>query len=86
MLRKDFGELRRMKRILSMERDVPDLEQSITFVNNLQGQLPTDLEIESIPLQDFCNIAEQVHVATREAATNTDLNMREFFCNFFANL
>ena len=44
----------------------------------LQDQLPTDLEMEDIPLQDLSTLAEQVHVATREAATNTDLDMQEF--------
>ena len=34
--------------------------------------------MEEIPLQDLSNLVEQVHVATREAATNTDLDMREF--------
>ena len=34
--------------------------------------------MENIPLQDLSTLAEQVHVATREAATNTDLDMREF--------
>ena len=33
---------------------------------------------KEIPLQDLGNLAEQVHVATREAATNTNLDMREF--------
>ena len=32
----------------------------------------------AIPLQDLGKIAEQVHVLTREAATNTELDMREF--------
>ena len=34
--------------------------------------------MESIPLQDLSTLPEQVHVATREATTNTDLDMREF--------
>ena len=34
--------------------------------------------MEDIPLQDLSTLAEQVHIATREAATNTDLDMREF--------
>ena len=34
--------------------------------------------MEDIPLQDLSTLAEQVHVATREAATNTDLDMQEF--------
>ena len=34
--------------------------------------------MEDIPLLDLGNLAEQVHIATREASTNTDLDMREF--------
>ena len=54
------------------------IDQSFVKQRKLQDQLPTDLEMESIPLQDLSTFAEQVHVATREAATNTDLDMREF--------
>ena len=61
-----------MKNILVIEGDVPDLIDRITFAKKLQEELPTDLEMESIPLQDLSNLAEQMHVATREAATNTD--------------
>ena len=70
-IRNKFGGIERMKRILSIDDDV-------SFAKKLQEQLPTDLEMENIPLQDLGNLAEQVHVATREAATNTDLDMREF--------
>ena len=55
---------------------MPDFDQF--FAKKLQDQLPTDLEMQDIPLQDFSTLAEQVHIATREAATNTDLDMREF--------
>ena len=55
---------------------MPDLDRS--FAKKLQEELPTDLEMESIPLQDLSTLAEQVHVAMREAATNTDLDMQEF--------
>ena len=75
-LQNKFGGIERMKRILSIEGDVFD--QSFTAAKKLQDQLPTDLEMEDIPLQDLSTLAEQVHVATREAATNTDLDMREF--------
>ena len=34
--------------------------------------------MKKIPLQDWLTLSEQVHVATREAATNTDLDLREF--------
>ena len=69
-IRNKFGGENRMKRILSI--------YDVSFAKKLQEQLPTDLEMENIPLQDLGNLAEQVHVATREAATNTDLDMREF--------
>ena len=69
-IRNKFGGIERMKRILSID--------DVSFAKKLQEQLPTDLEMEDIPLQDLGNLAEQVHIATREAATNTDLDMREF--------
>ena len=59
-----------MKRILSID--------DVSFAKKLQEQLPTDLEMENIPLQDLGNLVEQVHIATREAATNTDIDMKEF--------
>ena len=66
-----------MKRILSIEGDVPDLDVAF-LAKKLQEELPTELEMEEIPLQDLSNLVKQVHVVTREAATNTDLDMREF--------
>ena len=62
-----------------MKGDSPDLDRSINFVKNLQEELPTVLKMESIPLQDLSTLAEQVHLATREAATNTAIDMQEFF-------
>ena len=76
-----------MKRILVINGDIPDFDQSAAAAKNLQErtatkklqeQLSTNLKMKSIPLQDLSTLAEQVHVATREAATNTDLDMREF--------
>ena len=40
--------------------------------------MPTDLQMESIPLKDLSSLAEEIHVRTREASQNTDLDMREF--------
>ena len=39
--------------------------------------LPTDLQMETIPLKDLSSLAEEIHVKTREASQNTDLDMRE---------
>ena len=40
--------------------------------------MPTDLEMKSIPLEELSSLAEDIHVKTREASQNTDLDMREF--------
>ena len=39
--------------------------------------MPTDLEMESIPLNELSSEAECIHVKTRETSQNTDLDMRE---------
>ena len=44
----------------------------------LNRELPTDLEMESIPLEELSSLAEDIHVKTREVSQNTDLDMREF--------
>ena len=47
-----------MKQILVIEGD---LNQSIiTFAKKLREQLPTDLQMKNIPLQDLSTLAEQV--------------------------
>ena len=33
--------------------------------------------MESIPLKDLSSLAEEIHIKTREASQNTDLDMRE---------
>ena len=78
MLRKNFGGLKKMKRIISIESEVPDHDQSTTLAKKLQQELPTKLEIKKISLQDLSHLSKQLHVVTREAATNTDLVMGEF--------
>ena len=34
--------------------------------------------MESIPLKELSSLAKEIHVKTREASQNTDLDMREF--------
>ena len=40
--------------------------------------LRTDLKMESIPLEELSSLVGNIHVKTREASQNTDLDMREF--------
>ena len=43
----------------------------------LKAELPTDLEMESIPLKELLSLVKDIHVKTREVYQNTDLDMRE---------
>ena len=45
---------------------------------NLRRELPTNTEIESIPLMELSHLAEDIHAKTRKASQNTDLDMQEF--------
>ena len=77
-LREKFGGLNIMKSVLSLDETPPALEISFKTATKLKGELPTDLEMESIPLEELSSLAEDIHVKTREASQNTDLDMREF--------
>ena len=67
-----------MKSVLSLDETPSALERSVKAETKLKGKLPTDLEMESIPLKDLSSLAEDIHVKTREASQNMDLDMREF--------
>ena len=38
--------------------------------------MPTDIEMESIPLMEFLSLVGDIHVKIQEASQNTDLDMR----------
>ena len=44
----------------------------------LSLKLPTDLEMESIPLMQLSFLVENINIKIRKASQNTDLDMREF--------
>ena len=67
-----------MKNILCIDRTTPSLERSIRATSRLKSELPTDLEMESIPLDELLSLVEDIHVKARESSQNTDLDMREF--------
>ena len=70
-LKEKFGGLNTMKSALSLEKTPTALAKS------LKAGLPTDLEMESIPLEKISSLVEDIDVETREASQNTDLNMRK---------
>ena len=77
-LREKFGGLNIMKSVLSLEETPSALERSLKAATRLSRELPTDIEIESIPPEELSSLVEDNHVKTQEASQNTDLDMREF--------
>ena len=63
-LRDRFSGVNTMKNFLGIDR-----------TTKLSRELPTDLQMERIPLKDLLSLAEDIHIKTREASQNTDLDM-----------
>ena len=66
-----------MKSVLSLDETPSALEGSFKAATKLMRELPTDLEMESTPLEKLSSLVEDINVKTREASQNTDLDMRE---------
>ena len=77
-LREKFGGLNTMKSVLSLDEIPSALGRSVNAATKLSRELPTDLEMERIPLKELSSLVEDIHVKTWEASQNTDLDMREF--------
>ena len=77
-IRYRFGEVNTMKNFLGIDRTPPALERPLSAASKLKAELPTDLETESIPLEELSSLVKDIHVKTREASQNTGLDMREF--------
>ena len=77
-LRDRFGGVNTMKNFVGFDKTPPALERSFKAATKLSRELPTDLEMESIPLEELSSLVEDIHVKTREASQNTDLDMPEF--------
>ena len=54
------------------------MEVTFKAATKLRHELPTDIEMESIPLEDRSSLVEDIDVKMREASQNNDLDMREF--------
>ena len=54
------------------------MERSFKTATKLRRELPTDIEIESIPLMKLSSLVGDIHVKTRETSQNTDIDMQEF--------
>ena len=67
-----------MKNFLGIDTLPPLLESSLKAATKPSLELPTDLEMESMPLEELSSLVEDIHAKTPEASQNTDLDMREF--------
>ena len=77
-LREKFGGLNTMKSVLCLDETPPALERSLKAATKLKAGLPTDLDMESIPMKELSSLIENTDVKTREASQNADLDMRDF--------
>ena len=77
-LREKFGGLNIMKSVLSLDETPSALERYFKAATKLRRELPTNAEIDSIPLEGLSSLVEDIHGKTREASQNTDLDMRAF--------
>ena len=77
-LRDRFGRQKTMKNFLATVETPPALERSFKAATKLRRELPTDIEMESIPLTKLSCLVEEINAKTREAAQNTDLDIGEF--------
>ena len=75
ILRDRFGGVNTMKNVLGIDRTPPALERSFKAATKLKAELPTDLEIESIPLEELSSLVENIRVKTRKASQNVNLDM-----------
>ena len=73
-----FGGVSAIKNSLGIEATPLSLERSFKAASKLKSVLRTDLKMESIPLEELSSLVGNIHVKTREASQNTDLDMREF--------
>ena len=74
-LRDRFGGVNRMKNFLGFDKTPPALERSFKPATRIKAELPTNIEMESIPLEELSSLVEDIHVKTREASENTNPDM-----------
>ena len=63
-LRDRFGGVNVMKNFLGIDTKPPSLERSISATSELKSELPTDLQMESIPLKELSSLVENIHFKT----------------------
>ena len=57
-----------MKSVLSLDETPSALESSISAANKLKSELPTNLQMESIPPKELSSLVADIPVVTRKAS------------------
>ena len=78
VIRDAFGGIHAMKNFLGIDTTSPSLERSISAASKLKSELPTDWHMKSISLKELSSLVPDIHIKTREAWQNNNLDMREF--------
>ena len=63
-LRERFGGLNIMKSVLILDKTPCKLERSFKAATKLRRELPTDVQMESIPLMELLSLVEDIHIKT----------------------
>ena len=66
-----------MKNVSGLDETPSALKRLVKAASKFKSELPTDLQMESIPLKELSSLAEEIHIKTEEASQNTDLDMRK---------
>ena len=78
-LREKFGGLNVIKSVLSLDETPSALERSLKTATKPRCELPTDKEMESIPLQELSSLVEEdIHPKAREALQLLTLTCKNF--------
>ena len=54
------------------------MERSFKSATKFRHELPTDIKMDSTPLMELLSLVDDIHVKTRQASQNTDLDVGEF--------
>ena len=68
-----------MESVFSLDQTPSALERSISAGSKLRAELPTNLQMESIPLKEFSSLTKEIHIKTQEASQQFSINMRGFW-------
>ena len=57
-----------MKSFLGVDKTPPSLERSFKAATKLKSELPIDIEMERIQLEDLSSLVENIHIKTRKTS------------------